>query len=45
MLEQRIQQQFFEGADLKYQSAEALSRGVADAAQVLLAVITSGGKV
>ena len=33
MLEQRIQQQFFESADLKYQSAETLARPVAEAAQ------------
>lgn len=45
MLEQRIQQQFFESADLQYQTAETLSRPVADAAQALLGVITAGGKV
>ena len=45
MLEQRIQQQFFEGADLKYQSAEPLTHAVADAAQALLTAITAGGKV
>lgn len=45
MLEQRIQQQFFESADLKYQSAETLARPVADAAQALLGAITGGGKV
>ncbi len=45
MLEQRIQQQFFESADLQYQSAELLSRTVADAAQALLGAITGGGKV
>lgn len=45
MVEQRIQQQFFEGADLKYQSAEPLSRAVTDATQALLASITSGGKM
>jgi D-sedoheptulose 7-phosphate isomerase len=45
MLEQRIQQQFFEGADLKYQSAETLARAVADATQALLSTITAGGKV
>jgi len=33
MLEQRIQQQFFDIADLQYQSAQALSRPIADAAQ------------
>ena len=45
MLEQRIQQQFFEGADLHYQAAEALSRPVAAAAQVMLTAIIGGGKV
>lgn len=45
MLEQRIQQQFFESADLKYQSAEVLSRPIADAAAALVGCITAGGKV
>ncbi|MDZ7856304.1 phosphoheptose isomerase [Sphaerotilus sp.] len=45
MLEQRIQQQFFDSADLKYAAAEVLTRPVSDAAQVLLNAITSGGKV
>jgi D-sedoheptulose 7-phosphate isomerase len=45
MLEQRIQQQFFEGADLQYQAAETLSRPVAEAAQALMTAITAGGKV
>ena len=45
MLEQRIQQQFFDSADAKYAAAEALTRPVCDAAQVLLNCITSGGKV
>lgn len=45
MLEQRIQQQFFEGADLKYQSAEPLAHSVANATQALLTTITAGGKV
>ena len=45
MLEQRIQQQFFESADLKYQSAEALARPIADAAAAILGAITSGGKL
>ena len=31
MLEQRIQQQFFDSADLQYQTAESLSRPIADA--------------
>jgi D-sedoheptulose 7-phosphate isomerase len=45
MLEQRIQQQFFDSADLQYQSAETLARPVADAAGALLGAITAGGKV
>ena len=45
MLEQRIQQQFFESADLLYQSAEGLSRPVALAAQMLVDGITSGTRV
>ena len=45
MLEQRLQQQFFESADLLYQAAEPLARPLADAAQALLGCITSGGKL
>ena len=45
MLEQRIQQQFFDSADLQYQTAESLARPVADAAQALIGCITAGGKV
>jgi len=45
MLEQRIQQQFFDSADVKYAAAEVLTRPVGDAAQILLNCITSGGKV
>ncbi len=45
MLEQRIQQQFFESADLKYQSAEVLGRPITDAAQALVAGLTAGGRV
>lgn len=45
MLEQRIQQQFFDSADLKYQTAETLSRPIVDAAAALLGAITAGGKV
>lgn len=45
MLEQRIQQQFFESADLLSQTAEALSKPIADASQTLLGCITAGGKV
>ncbi len=45
MLEQRIQQQFFDSADLQYQTAESLSRPIADAAQALIGCITAGGKL
>jgi D-sedoheptulose 7-phosphate isomerase len=45
MLEQRIQQQFFESADLISQSADVLSRPIAQAAAALLGCITAGGKV
>jgi D-sedoheptulose 7-phosphate isomerase len=45
MLEQRIQQQFFDSADLQYRSAEVLLRPIADAAAALLSAITGGGKV
>ncbi len=45
MLEQRIQQQFFESADLQYQLAEALARPLAAAAQALFGCLTAGGKV
>ncbi len=45
MLEQRIQQQFFESADLHNQAAEALSRPAAQAAQALWGCITAGGKL
>lgn len=45
MLEQRIQQQFFESADLQYQTAENLARPIAVAAQMLVDGITAGGRV
>jgi D-sedoheptulose 7-phosphate isomerase len=45
MLEQRIQQQFFDSADLRYQTAESLARPIADAAQALIGCITAGGKL
>jgi D-sedoheptulose 7-phosphate isomerase len=45
MLEQRIQQQFFDSADLQYQTAEGLARPIADAAQALIGCITAGGKL
>ncbi|MDR2153664.1 MAG: SIS domain-containing protein [Burkholderiaceae bacterium] len=45
MLEQRIQQQFIDTAELHYQWAQSLAKPVADAARALLACITGGGKV
>ena len=45
MLEQRIQQQFFDSADLKYAVAESLSRPIADAVAMMVGCITSGGKI
>ncbi len=45
MLEQRIQQQFFDSADLKYATAETLSRPIADAVNAVVGCITGGGKV
>jgi len=45
MLEQRIQQQFFESADLQYQAAETLTRPLAEAAAALISTLTNGGKV
>jgi len=45
MLEQRIQQQFFDSADLKYQAGELLARPIADASAALLTALTGGGKV
>ena len=45
MLEQRIEQQFIDSADLKYQTAQILSTPIAAAVQALLVCVTSGGKV
>jgi D-sedoheptulose 7-phosphate isomerase len=45
MLEARIQQQFFESADLMYQVADGLARPIAEAAQSLVGCLTSGGKL
>ena len=45
MLEQRIQQQFFESADLKYQAAETLARPIHQAVQAFEASLTAGGRV
>jgi len=45
MLEQRIQQQFIDGADLTFQAGPTLSKPIALAVQAILACVTSGGKV
>jgi D-sedoheptulose 7-phosphate isomerase len=45
MLQQRIQQQFFDSADLKYAAAEILAKPIADAVHALVGSITGGGKV
>jgi D-sedoheptulose 7-phosphate isomerase len=45
MLEQRIEQQFIDSADLKYQSAQNLSKPIAAAVGALLMCVTGGGKV
>jgi len=45
MLEQRIEQNFIDSADLKYQSSQLLSKPIAAAVQAILASVTSGGKV
>ena len=45
MLEQRIEQHFIDSADLKYQSAQVLSKPIAAAISAILASVTSVGKV
>ena len=45
MLEQQIEQHFIESADLKYQSAQVLSKPIAAAIAAILSSVTSGGKV
>ena len=45
MLEQRIEQHFIDSADLKYQSAQVLSKPISAAVQALMVCVTSGGKV
>jgi D-sedoheptulose 7-phosphate isomerase len=45
MLETRIQQQFFESADLLYQAAESLTKPISQAAQVLVGSVTSGSRL
>ncbi len=45
MLLQRIQQQFIDSADLKYQCAQALAPAVEAATTAVLTCVTGGGKV
>ena len=45
MLEQRIQQHFIDSADLKYQTAQTLSKPIASAVEAIFTCVTSGGKV
>ncbi len=45
MLEARIEKNFCDSADLKYQAAAALAKPIAQATEALLACVTSGGKV
>ena len=45
MLEQRIEQQFIDSADLKYQAAQVLSKPMAAAIQSILVSVTGCGKV
>lgn len=45
MLEQRLQQQFFDSADLTYVCAESLGKSMVDAVDALVGSITAGGKI
>lgn len=45
MLEPRVQQHFFESADLGYQAVESMARPLADAAQVIVDCLTAGGRL
>jgi D-sedoheptulose 7-phosphate isomerase len=45
MLEQRVQQHFIDSADLKFQSAQPLSKPITAAVQAVMACVTSGCKV
>jgi D-sedoheptulose 7-phosphate isomerase len=45
MLEPRIQQHFFESADLSYQAAESMARSIGDAAQAIVECVTAGGRI
>ena len=45
MLEPRIQQHFFESADLSYQAAESMARAIGDGAQAIVDCVTAGGRI
>jgi D-sedoheptulose 7-phosphate isomerase len=45
MMEQRIQQQFFDSADLMYAAADVLSKPIAEAVEAVMGCITAGGKL
>jgi len=45
MLSQRIQQQFIDSADFKYQCAQVLATPIDSAIQAIFASVTNGGKV
>ena len=45
MLEPRIQQHFFESADLSYQAAESMARAIGEAAQAIVDCVTAGGRL
>ena len=45
MIEQRIQQQFFDSADLMYAAADVLSKPIAEAVDAMMGCITAGGKL
>jgi D-sedoheptulose 7-phosphate isomerase len=45
MLEQRIQQHFYDSADLKYQSAERLGPRIAAAIEACVAALSNGNKI
>jgi len=44
MLEHRIEQQFIDSADLKYQVAQILSKPMVAAVQSILVCVTGGGE-
>jgi D-sedoheptulose 7-phosphate isomerase len=45
MLDQRIQQHFFDSADLKYQCAEKLAPAIAAAVELMVAALANGNKL